>query len=157
MSGSGIDEALQAVSEGLRSKKDKRRTEEDALLPLHEEMKQKYELKKKIEETEAVVRALKEKYRRLYARDYQRRETIDWEDNDARVERLNESIRQSGLTRTEIAAYAGISRGYLSAVLGPKREAPLGRKLELRIAKALRDLVEKRRIDTHIALTRKPR
>ena len=157
MPGSGIDEALQAVVEGLRSKKDKRREEEDTLLPLHEEARRKYELKKKIEETEAVVRALKEEYSRLYARDYQRRETIDWKDNDARVERLNESIRQSGLTKTAIAAYAQISRGYLSAVLGPKREAPLGRKLEFRIGEAVRDLVEKRRIDAHIALTRKPR
>jgi len=74
-----------------------------------------------------------------FKRDHNRRADYDWKDNNARAERLNQIIVDSGLKRVEIAAHIGITPQHLSRVLRVK-SAPLGKQLERRIEKAIANL-----------------
>jgi len=86
----------------------------------------------------AAVEELQKKHGQ-FKRDHNRRADYDWKDNNARAERLNQIIVDSGLKRVEIAAHIGITPQHLSRVLRVK-SAPLGKQLERRIEKAIANL-----------------
>ena len=102
------------------------------------------QLRALIDEKEREVAELKKEYR-LYHGTYNRREEVDWEDNDNRVTALEKLIADIEIKRKDIALYLGITPTYLSRVLRAKRQ-PLSHQLEKDIRQAIVDLDTERRI-----------
>ena len=82
---------------------------------------------------------------KLYSNHYNRREEIDWKDNDRRAAELDKLIEDSGIMRKEIARYVAITPSYLSRLLRSKRQ-PLSHQMEQEIRNAIADLDTERRI-----------
>ena len=82
---------------------------------------------------------------KFYSSSYNRREEIDWQDNDRRAAELDKLIEDSGIMRKEIARYLGITPSYFSRVIRSKRQ-PLSHQMEQEIRNAIADLDTERRI-----------
>ena len=87
---------------------------------------------------------------KLYSNHYNRREEIDWKDNDRRAAELDKLIEDSGIMRKEIARYVAITPSYLSRLLRSKRQ-PLSQQMEEEIRDAIVHLDTERRINANKA------
>ena len=87
---------------------------------------------------------------KLYSNHYNRREEIDWKDNDRRAAELDKLIEDSGIMRKEIARYLGITPSYFSRLLRSKRQ-PLSHQMEEEIRDAIVHLDTERRINANKA------
>ena len=83
------------------------------------------------------------------ARPYLRHEEVNWEENDARLERLNRIIETARVERQEVAAYLGMTAQNLRLYF--RGRMPLSPQLEQDIERAVRELVEERRIQLNRA------
>ena len=93
---------------------------------------------------------------KLYSNSYNRREEIDWQDNDRRVDALDKVIEGSGIMRKEIAQYLGVTSTYLSRIFRSK-QSPLSLQMEQEIRNSIADLDTERRIRVNKARADKVR
>lgn len=88
-------------------------------------------------------------FRKALAKDRQGRTLGNeyWEENNARVLRLNLIVEASGLPRTDIARRIGISPAHLYRLLRPQWQRYALESREREIEQAVKDLLEQARKD----------